>query len=159
MEMDVEFWGKRLVELLREKRSRANDQELVALVYQPVDSSHSNFLPVLFSAYESNLDSSILQGFWNALGRASPDKYYIALAKMIANIYQINPDRAVELLHFPGLQPSKSDQIEYFRKFLSSLDDVEIANKLSNRIVQLQLINDQPWNTFCQILKERYGGE
>jgi hypothetical protein len=154
MKIDVELWANCLSDLLKEKRSRANDQKIVNTVYMPVDSNHSSFLPVLFSAYESNLDSSILQGFWNALGRTNPENYYLDLAKRIAKIYHANPDRAVELLHFPGEQPNNINQTNYFKIFLSSLEDLEISHKLHDHIAQLQLTNEQPWKEFCQIVKK-----
>ncbi|MGV2114199.1 hypothetical protein ACQZ46_23390 [Agrobacterium salinitolerans] len=97
-------------------------------------------------SFISDIDTSLLQSFENALGRVDHRRYFSALGHCYQTMMATNSKTATERINYPSRELVGTETKEAFDAFVSCLDSVELLDLMRRTIVEWRLL--EPYRAF-----------
>ncbi|WP_434713684.1 hypothetical protein NMA58_25560 (plasmid) [Rhizobium sp. YTUHZ045] len=141
-------WHLRLANLRNQHPSRMRDIALSHLVDEDFDADDEKNIKELLLSFTSDIDTSLLQSFENALGRVDHRRYFLALGRCYQTMMAINPKVATERINYPSRELVGTETKEAFDPFVSCLDSVELLEPMRRMIVEWRLRGSEPYRAF-----------
>lgn len=144
-------WHLRLANLRDQRPSRSRDIALSALVDEDFDPADEQNIEELLLSFVADVDTSVLQSFENALGKAEYRHYFFALGRCYARMSAVSPRVATERLNFPARELSEAEVKESFNEFVAGLEKLEFLELMRRTIVEWRLLGSEPYRTFFNL--------
>lgn len=151
-------WHLRLANLRDQRPSRPRDIALSALVDEDFDAADEQNIEELLLSFVADVDTSVLQSFENALGRAEYRRYFLALGRCYARMSAVSPRVATERINFPARELGEAEVKESFNEFVAGLEQLELLELMRRTIVEWRLLGSEPYGTFFNLSQLVEGG-
>lgn len=148
MSNPADSWRERLSALRTQRPSRTRDLSLSSVVDEAFDASDPDNVEALLLSFASDIDTSVLQSFENALGRIDPVLYFSSLGRCFGVMATFNPKIATERINYPGRELTTAELNECFSAFAANLAGVDLLVLMRSTIVEWRLLGSDPYRTF-----------
>lgn len=148
MSNPVDSWRERLSVLRTQRPSRTRDLSLSLIVDEAFDVADQDNVEALLLSFTSDIDTSVLQSFENALGRIDHALYFSSLGRCFEVMAKVNPRIATERINYPGRELTAPELNEGFLAFAANLASVDLLVLMRSTIVEWRLLGSEPYRTF-----------